>query len=65
MTVTDHQQRVREMAYLLWLERGCLPGRPLDDWLEAERTLAVIERRYGLRDLRCGLRELRNGLKEI
>lgn len=58
-------QKVREMAYLLWLERGAPEGSPLDDWLEAERTLLLIERRFGLSDLRYGLRELRCGLREL
>jgi len=32
-------QRVAQIAYQLWLERGCPGGSPDDDWFRAERTL--------------------------
>jgi hypothetical protein len=28
-----------ELAYRLWQENGCVEGRALDHWLEAERKL--------------------------
>jgi hypothetical protein len=35
------EDAIRAKAYELWLERGCPPGSAEDDWLEAERLLAV------------------------
>jgi hypothetical protein len=31
---------IRQRAYELHLERGCVHGRDQDDWLQAERDLA-------------------------
>ena len=36
-------QIIRELAYRLWLERGCPDGSPETDWREAERRLANPE----------------------
>ena len=33
------RQRVAELAYQLYEERGRQPGHELDDWLEAERRV--------------------------
>ncbi len=33
------QARIRARAYEIHLERGGMPGRDLDDWLEAEREI--------------------------
>ena len=33
------QQRVAELAYILYEARGKKPGHELDDWLEAERRI--------------------------
>jgi DUF2934 family protein len=30
---------IAKRAYELYLERGCGPGKALDDWLEAEREI--------------------------
>jgi hypothetical protein len=32
-------ERVAKKAYELYLERGCVNGRDVDDWLEAERIV--------------------------
>lgn len=32
-------QQIAELAYNLYLERGCQEGHDLDDWLEAERRV--------------------------
>jgi hypothetical protein len=36
----DVEQRIRERAFLLYLERGMAPGRELEDWLQAEQEVA-------------------------
>ena len=36
---------VARRAYELFQERGCEPGRDLDDWLRAERELKESEHR--------------------
>ena len=39
-TSADHalnHDEVRRRAYEIYLERGCLPGQELEDWLQAER----------------------------
>ncbi len=36
---------VARRAYELFQERGCEPGRDLDDWLRAERELKTSEHR--------------------
>ena len=35
------EERIRERAYELYLERGGRPGDPLNDWLRAEREVVV------------------------
>lgn len=35
----DVEQRIRERAYSIWLERGCPEGCDQDHWLEAEQAL--------------------------
>jgi hypothetical protein len=32
-------ERVEELAYQLWLDRGCPIGSPENDWLRAEQEL--------------------------
>ena len=34
----SHEQ-ITQAAYYRWLDRGCLPGDPLTDWLAAEHSL--------------------------
>ena len=40
---SDREQEIRIRAYEFYLERGGEPGRELDDWLQAERELAINE----------------------
>ena len=35
------EEQIARRAYELYLERGGQPGRELDDWLQAEREVAV------------------------
>src|SRR5262249_29845427 len=37
----DIKTRIERRAYQMFVERGCVPGRDLDDWLNAERELIV------------------------
>ena len=34
-------QEIEKVAYELWEKGGCLPGREIENWLEAERILTV------------------------
>lgn len=34
------QEEIALRAYHIYLERGCTPGDPMQDWLRAERELA-------------------------
>lgn len=31
----DREQKIRETAYLIWMEEGCPSGRDVDHWLKA------------------------------
>ncbi|RMH13721.1 MAG: DUF2934 domain-containing protein [Planctomycetota bacterium] len=33
------EEQIRERAYQLYVERGCTPGNPIVDWLDAESQL--------------------------
>ena len=33
------QEEIALRAYHMYLERGCTPGNPFDDWVRAEREL--------------------------
>ena len=33
------EHEIRRRAFEIYLERGCEPGRDLEDWLQAEREL--------------------------
>lgn len=33
------EEEIRQVAYELYLKSGCIPGRDLDNWLEAERIV--------------------------
>ena len=35
--------RTAQLAYRLWQENGCVEGRALDYWLEAERRLRAAQ----------------------
>jgi len=36
----DRELAVRERAYALWRQEGCLEGRALDHWFRAEAEIA-------------------------
>ena len=36
--ILTHEQ-IKQRAHAIWLARGCKPGDPVADWLEAERQL--------------------------
>ncbi|WP_353684982.1 DUF2934 domain-containing protein [Thermodesulfovibrio sp. 3907-1M] len=38
------EEEIRQVAYELYVKSGCIPGRDLDNWLEAERIVMV---KYG------------------
>jgi hypothetical protein len=40
----DRELRIRDMAYMFFVERGCVPGQELDDWLRAEACFEQAER---------------------
>ncbi|HMK56321.1 MAG TPA: DUF2934 domain-containing protein [Dissulfurispiraceae bacterium] len=35
----DNRHEIECMAYEIYLKGGCMPGRELDNWLEAERIV--------------------------
>lgn len=37
------EERIRVRAYQRYLERGCLPGLELDDWLQAQEEILALE----------------------
>lgn len=37
---TDQHQKIEELAYRLWLERGCPNGSDQEDWFRAENMLS-------------------------
>ena len=41
--MTDRNDRIREVAYFLWLEDGCPEGHAERHWLTAETLLASDE----------------------
>ena len=34
------KEEITHLAYGLYLERGCEPGRDIEDWLKAEKALS-------------------------
>ena len=40
-STTNDIERIREIAYHLWAEKGCPENSDLDNWLEAERQLCL------------------------
>jgi hypothetical protein len=38
-TGSDQHQKIEQVAYLLWLERGCPIGSDQEDWFRAENML--------------------------
>jgi hypothetical protein len=39
ITEPDLQGKIRDLAYQLHVQRGCVDGRDVEDWLEAESIL--------------------------
>jgi hypothetical protein len=39
----SREHRIKELAYQLWVARGCPAGNSDQDWLEAERQLSAAE----------------------
>lgn len=39
----DREQKIRETAYLIWLEEGCPSGRDVDHWMKAAERVALSE----------------------
>ncbi|MCC6048040.1 MAG: DUF2934 domain-containing protein [Thermodesulfobacterium sp.] len=39
------EEEIRRVAYELYEKSGCIPGRDLENWLEAER---IVLSKYGL-----------------
>jgi hypothetical protein len=43
LSLHEIEDRIRNRAYDLYLQRGCLDGKALDDWLEAKaEVLGVV-----------------------
>jgi hypothetical protein len=38
--VSSEEEEIRQRAYQLYEERGCVEGYAVKDWLQAERELA-------------------------
>ncbi|GAB6182276.1 DUF2934 domain-containing protein [Thermodesulfovibrio hydrogeniphilus] len=39
------EEEIRQVAYELYVKSGCIAGRDIDNWLEAER---IVLRKYNL-----------------
>lgn len=39
----DREDKIREIAYLIWMEEGCPSGRDVDHWLKACDRVAIAE----------------------
>jgi hypothetical protein len=37
-------ERIAKRAYVLYLERGCLEGCDVEDWVDAEREILILSR---------------------
>ena len=44
ITEPDLQSRIRDLAYQLYLQRGCVDGHDVEDWLEAESIICQGEK---------------------
>jgi hypothetical protein len=40
------EEEIRQVAFELYVKSGCIPGRDLDNWLEAENIVMI---KYGLK----------------
>jgi Protein of unknown function (DUF2934) len=43
--MTDRDDRIREIAYFLWLEEGCPEGQAERHWRDAQAILESLERK--------------------
>uniref|UniRef100_A0A7C4AJA9 DUF2934 domain-containing protein n=1 Tax=Thermodesulfovibrio aggregans TaxID=86166 RepID=A0A7C4AJA9_9BACT len=41
------EEEIRRIAYEIYVQSGCIPGRDLDNWLEAER---IVLAKYGIKE---------------
>jgi hypothetical protein len=41
--ISNMEQQIRERAYQLWTESGCVQGRDEEHWFEAERQLIAAQ----------------------
>ncbi len=39
----DREEKIRELAYLIWLEEGCPSGRDVDHWMKATQRVGLAE----------------------
>lgn len=39
------EEEIKQVAYEIYVQTGCIPGRDLDNWLEAEK---IVLEKYGL-----------------
>lgn len=39
------EEEIRQVAYEIYIQNGCIPGRDMDNWLKAER---IVLEKYGL-----------------
>jgi hypothetical protein len=44
ITEPDLQTRIRDLAYQLYVQRGCIDGHDLDDWFDAESIVRQGEK---------------------
>lgn len=39
------EEEIKQVAYEIYVNSGCIPGRDIDNWIEAER---IVLEKYGL-----------------
>lgn len=39
------EEEIKQVAYEIYVQNGCIPGRDMDNWLKAER---IVLEKYGL-----------------
>jgi|GEM_PF-1671878 hypothetical protein len=42
--MNDLQEKIKERAYALYLQRGCKPGHAMEDWIKAELEIAAHQK---------------------
>jgi hypothetical protein len=55
-TLKELEEEIRLLAYELYEKSGKIPGREMENWLEAERM--VMERHFGSKDQGSGQRQI-------